>query len=455
MRFINPVDYFFLALEGRERPLHVGGLQLFTPPEGAGPDFTRELYTKLLNADAVSTRFRQTIGSVSATPKALSWRDEGNIDLDYHVRLSALPRPGRIRDLLEVTSLWHSALLDRHRPLWEIHLVEGLHDGRFAVYTKMHHALADGVTALKLMQSSLSEDAGAASVPPLFAPHKRQSIKAGGGGAFGAIKAVAGIGREATGLARATAAIGWHIARERDMPLPLRAPRTMFNVPIGGARRFAAQSWQLDRIKAVAREVNCTLNDVVLSMCGGALREYLLEQHALPDAPLIAFVPISLHGNGNGGAGNAVAAVLANLGTDTADPLVRIETVTRSMRQAKKMMAGLTPVQAMAVSAAMLSPFVTSSMTRSCGTVPPTFNVVVSNVPGPKRTMYWDGAKLDGVYPASIIMDGAALNITLTSNADTLDFGIIGCRTAIPHLQRLLVHLETALARLEEAVLTR
>ncbi|MCW4355912.1 wax ester/triacylglycerol synthase family O-acyltransferase [Hoyosella sp. YIM 151337] len=452
MRLINPVDYFFLALEGRERPLHVGGLQLFTPPAGAGPDFARELYTKLVSAEAVSTRFRQTLGSVSARPKALSWRDDKNIDLDYHVRLSALPRPGRIRELLEVTSRWHSSLLDRHRPLWEIHVVEGLRDGRLAVYTKMHHALADGVTALKLMQSSLSEDPGVTGVPPLFAPHKRHRDEDAGRGPFGALKVAAGMGMEAVGLTRATAEIGWQIARERDMPLPLRAPRSMFNVPIGGARRFAAQSWRIERVRAVANALDCTLNDAVLGMCGGALRAFLLEQQALPDAPLVAFVPVSLHGRGSGDASNSVAAVLANLGTDTADPLQRMQAVTASMRQAKQMMSGLTPLQAMAVSAAMLAPFATSSVTRAVGAVPPTFNVVISHVPGPTRAMYWDGAKLDGVYPASIVMDGAALNITLTRTADTLDFGIIGCRTAVPHVQRLLIHLETALAELENAL---
>ncbi|CAM3621492.1 WS/DGAT/MGAT family O-acyltransferase [Smaragdicoccus niigatensis] len=449
MRLISPADYIFLALEGREQPFHVGGLQLFTPPEGSGPEFARELYQRVMETPDVAPRFRQRLGSVSPTPQRLTWRDDTDIDLDYHVQLSALPRPGRIRELLEMTSRWHSTLLDRHRPLWEMHIVEGLEDGRVAVYTKMHHALADGVTALRLLQNSLSSDPDETGLTPIFAPRKRRH-RASRATPNPLSQLFDGVS-ETAGLLPAAARIGRQIARERDIPRPMTAPKTMFNTSVGGARRFAAQSWEIARIKNVAKSMGCTLNDVVLAMCGGALRAYLEEQNALPDAPLVAFVPISLHGKKDNekAPGNSIGLALANLGTDTADPAARLSAVRKSMGQAKQMMSGLTPAQAMAVSATMLAPSAAANLTGTTGLIRPTFNVIISNVPGPRETLYWDGARLDGIYPASIVMNGAALNITLTSNAHTLDFGITGCRTAVPHLQRLLGHLDVALKELE------
>ncbi|WP_433562247.1 WS/DGAT/MGAT family O-acyltransferase [Nocardia sp. CA-151230] len=447
MKLIDPADYVFLALEGRERPLHVGGLQLFTPPDGSGPEFARQLHATMLQTPAVSPRFGQRLKSVSLTPRRLMWSDDSDIDLDYHVRLSALPRPGRIRELLEMTSHWHSALLDRHRPLWEVHIIDGLADGRIAVYTKMHHAIGDGVTALKLMQSSLSENPAARGLPPFFAPRPRRRPHP----AKPLWRHALDLSGQAAGLIPAAARIGARIVTERGMSLPMTAPRTIFNVPIGGARRFAAQSWEIARVRCVASALGCTLNDAVLAMCGGALRAYLIEQNALPDKSLVAFVPVSLHRNSGGESSNAVGAVLADLGTSTDDPIVRMASVTRSMRQGKELLSGLTPAQAMAVSAGLLTSFTTANLTGTTQMVPPSFNVCISNVPGPKNPLYWDGARLEGVYPVSLIMDGAALNITLCSNAGTLDFGIIGCRKAVPHLQRLLGHLEDSLVALEQA----
>lgn len=453
MRLIPPTDYMFLAMEAREHPMHVGSLQLFTPPEGAGPDFARQLHDSLVNTPEVAPTFRRRPGAASNSPRVLTWTEDEEIDLDYHVRLSALPRPGRVRELLEMTSQWHSSLLDRHRPLWETHIVEGLGDGRLAVYTKIHHSLVDGVSALRLMQNSLSADPDERGMPAAFAQRSRAPRpKQGSSSPLAILKAGMNVTGDVAGIMPAAAKIGWQVARERDIPLPLAAPKTMFNVPIGGARRFAAQSWSIHRVKAISKALGCTVNDVVLAMCGGALRTYLLEQNALPDAPLVAMVPVSLHAlTGGDGGGNAVSAVLASLGTDQAEPLARMAAITKSMRQAKQMMNGLSPFKGVALAAATMAPFATSSVGGFSQLVPPTFNVVISNVPGPRKPLYLNGAKLDGIYPASIVMDGIALNITLTSNAETLDFGVIGCRRSVPHLQRILTHLDTALGELEQA----
>ncbi|WP_149361924.1 WS/DGAT/MGAT family O-acyltransferase [Lolliginicoccus suaedae] len=453
MGLMAPQDLMFLAIESREHPMHVGGLELFSPPEGAGPEFVRQQYQKLIDCPDVGVKFRRRPGTPFNTPRNLLWATDEEIDLDYHVQLSALPQPGRIRELFSMTSRWHSSLLDRHRPLWEMQVVEGLDDGRFAVYTKVHHALIDGVTALRTLQSVLSDDPSFTDCPAPFAARPRRAIegKRSRLNPLGLARSGAGLMGDVAGGVPAAARIGWQALRERDMVLPLRAPRTMLNVPIGGARRFAAQSWSMDRIMAIRKAAGCTMNDVILVMCGGALRDYLLSQDALPDESLIAMVPVSLHSMVEGeGGGNAVTAVLASLGTHLDDPLDRLECVTNSMQQAKRALTGLSPMQAMAMGAFMVSPLALAPVPGYVSHSRPAFNIVISNVPGPRKPLYWDGARLDGIYPLSIAMDGLALNITLTSNADTLDIGIVGCRKAVPHLQRLLTFLDDSLIALEK-----
>ena len=234
--------------------------------------------------------------------------------------------------------------------------------------------------------------------------------------------------------------------------MPLQAPKSILNTAITGARRFAADSWPMERIRAVGKATDTTLNDVVLAMCAGALRTYLLELGELPDAPLIAMTPVSLRRDQSDG-GNAVGSILCNLATDVEDPADRLSAIHQSMQIGKETLAGLNQLQATALSALMMAPV---TATLSSGTasslLPPAYNLVISNVPGPQVPLYLRGAKLEGLYPLSIPTNGQALNITLTSYNGCIEFGLIGCRRQVPHLQRLLTHLEDSLAGLEKAV---
>ena len=159
MQLISPTDSIFLMAESREHPMHVGGLQLFEPPAGiSGSDFLREMHQGMIAQQEFQPTFRKRPATIFGGFANIGWSLDNEVDLDYHLRRSALPAPGRVRDLLELASRLHGTLLDRHRPLWEAHLIEGLNDGRFAVYVKFHHALIDGVSALKLTQRTLSTD---------------------------------------------------------------------------------------------------------------------------------------------------------------------------------------------------------------------------------------------------------------------------------------------------------
>lgn len=449
MKLLSPIDVLFLTAESHEHPLHVGGLQLFKPPTDAGPEFAGDTYESLIACQDVASIFRKHPGTFAGFNNA-GWVDEAGIDLEYHVRRSALPTPGRVRELLELTSRLHATALDRHRPLWETHLIEGLADGRFAVYFKIHHSLVDGVSALKLLQRSLNADPddgdfrapwspsghAAAAKPPSGSPLHRLTTTVG---------SLASVGPSALKLARAALV-------EQQLTLPGAAPRTMFNVPVGAARRTAAQSWPLERVKAVKDAAAVSVNDVVLAMSAGALRSYLIEHNALPDAPLTAMVPINLRNENDALEGNVVTAVLADLATHMDDPARRLEKINTSMRANKAVVSQLPRAHAIAMGMGLLAPAALNVLPGVTGATPPPFNICISNVPAARKPLYLNGAQLDGTYPLSIVLNGQALNITLTNSADSLDFGLVGCRRSVPHLQRLLGHLETALKELEKAV---
>lgn len=449
MEPISPTDALFLIGESREHPMHVGSLQLFAPPDDAGPHFVRESYQAMLECTDVQPTFRKHPAFFGGITN-VAWSLDRDVELDYHLRRSALPEPGRVRDLLELASRLHGSLLDRHRPLWEAHLIEGLEDGRYAVYTKYHHSLMDGISALRLVQRAFSPDPDddEVRVPWALGPRRRREPRK----QPSLLERVGRTAGSAFALAPSTVRLARAALLEQQLTLPFRAPRSMFNVRIGGARRVAAQSWSLDRVKAVKSAAGVTVNDVVLAMSSGALRAYLLEQNALPDDPLTAMVPVNLRKEGDERGGNMVGTFLCNLATDLDDPAKRLEIISSSIRDTKEVFRQLPPVQQLALSAFNIGGLFFGLIPGYLSTASPPFNIVISNVSaGPSEPVYWRGARLDGNYPLSIPLDGQAVNITVTNNAENLDFGLVGCRRSVPHLQRLLGHLETSLKDLERA----
>jgi diacylglycerol O-acyltransferase len=446
-------DSMFLIAETREHPMHVGGLQLFELPEGAGPDYLNGVYRRLVESTDVNRVFlRKPVRPLTSLGQ-WSWRQEDDIDLEYHVRFSALPRPGRVRELLALVSRLHGSLLDRHRPLWELHLIEGLEGNRYAVYTKVHHAVLDGVSALRWMERALSDDPAQAGMPGVFAlPEKpRRSAEN---------RVARSLGQQIRALVEDVAGVPGMLAdtvtkglSDPERKLPFQAPRTLLNGSITGARRFAAQDWALDRIAEVRPLHDATLNDVVLAMSAGALRRYLLELDALPEQGLVAAVPVSLRARQSSAnqadSGNSIGFILCDLATDEADPVIRMKRIQESMSAAKQGLSGRSPLQILTLSALTIAPLGLSPIPGFVDRTRPPFNVIISNVPGPEAELYWNGARMQGVYPMSIVLDGQALNITVTSYAGRLHFGLTGCRRNVPHLQRMLTYLEDSLAELE------
>jgi diacylglycerol O-acyltransferase / wax synthase len=451
---LSPSDAMFLYGESREIMMHVAGLLIFAPPADAPADQLRALMSEIKAAPEVHAPWNLKLRSPDLLMNPLqSWVEDDKFDLEYHVRRSALPSPGDERELGILVSRLHGIAVDLHRPPWEIHLIEGLERGRFAFYAKVHHSLVDGYSAMRILSRSLSRDPDERERPLFFSlpPTGRERDESGGPH----LPELMALVREQLGSAKTVGKALLNLMKssrgESELVTPLQAPKCILNARIGRSRRFATQQLETARLKAVAKKANGTLNDVVLALSAASLRRYLLELGALPAEPLIAMVPVNVRAKDDVGGGNAIGAILASLATDVADAGERLTTIIAGTRRAKEQLQGMSRNAIIQYSALLVSPFMLQLIPGAAGRVRPTFNVVISNVPGPDETLYFRGARLEAAYPMSIPVHGIALNITCNSYAGTLNFGFIGCRDTLPHLQRLAVYCGEALAELEAA----
>jgi diacylglycerol O-acyltransferase len=444
MKPLGTVDTSFLLAENRMMPMHTGGLMLFSYPEGVHEDWLHQTLSGNDDPEAVQYPFNQKLAWPLRRLGLPHWVLDDNLDTQYHVRHSALPKPGRYREMFSLVSRLHSTRLHRDRPLWEAHIIEGVEESRFALYIKTHHSMIDGVGAMRLLRACLSADPNERDMPApwnMSRPRRQPSASPDPRGAVAATAGAMG------GVLKFAAAV-----RHRDkhgMIAPFQTPLTILNGRVTGSRRLVAQSWSLLRIKTVAKALNATINDVVLAMSGGALRRYLIDQGALPDEPLTAMTPVSFRPADADIEGNSFSVVFASLATELGDPLDRLRAIQNSMGEAKRLLKGMNAADIPIFTSIVALPVLVPHLLRISGRTRPTFNVTVSNVPGPREKLYWNGAPLEGMYPLSIVTHGQALNITVTSVGDNLDFGIVACRRSVPRAQRLIDHLEEALVELE------
>src|SRR5580765_7811364 len=370
---LDPTAAGFLMAENRRMPMHVGGLQLFTKPEGAGRNFVRDLYTRLIESEDIAPLFLKHPYRSIRTAGQRVWVEDDDFDIEYHVRHSALPKPGRVRELLELCSRLHSSRLATERPLWEWHLIEGLRDGRVAMYCKLHHSLVDGISAMRLLQSILSSDPDRTDMPAPWEKRPSTKVREKTETSLAdlphqTLQSALAIGAEAAGLPGALVKTLNRSVRNETSALALYAPRTILNQPITAARRFAAQDWPLERLRAIGKATGTTMNDVVLAMCSGAMRAYLLELDALPDTTLVSMVPVALKAKeshvASASGGNAVGSVKVELGTDLADRGERLHAIHHSMVDGKRALAEMTPIQILAMSAIGQAPAILGPMLR-------------------------------------------------------------------------------------------
>ena len=460
---LGPQDMLFLYGETPSSMMHVAALMPFTPPVDAPANYLRQMFEETRGLEVVAPWNLKLSHPRMLRRPDQSWVVDDKFDIDYHVRRSALASPGDERELGILVSRLHSQNIDFTRPPWELHFIEGLEDGRFAIYMKIHHSLVDGYTGNKILERSMSTDPSLRDQPLFFnvGPPKRTRPATQQPSRNPIMSLLGGVVGGALGGAQSAVNVGKALYNTQirsddeygDIANSFQAPHTIFNKHISRNRRFATQVYPFERLKNIGSKHGATVNDVALAIIGGGLRAFLDQLGELPDKPLIAFLPVNIRPKGDVGGGNSVGTILATMGTDIEDPVERLKAITASTKAAKRQLQNMSQTEVLAYTAGLMAPTalqLASAMTGVRGPLPFTFNLCVSNVPGPRKTLYLNGSRLEATYPVSIPMHGMALNITLESYADTMNFGFIGCRDAIPHLQRLAVYTGDALDELEK-----
>jgi diacylglycerol O-acyltransferase / wax synthase len=457
-RILKVNDAAWLFAESRRTPMHVGSLATFSMPDDAGPDYLEELVCRWREVRT----YRPPFNYVLQRPGVPRWRElaDDEIDLDYHLRHSAVPPPGGERELGVLVSRLHTQQLDRRYPLWECHVIEGVEAGKWSLYVKVHHSQIDGVGGIRLAHRMLSVEPDARDMLPPWAVGTSGPDQSGLPARER--KEAGRTGFDVTATARESISVLSSLTRTAaeslsglagsERAVPFRAPRSMFNNRIMAPRRFATQSYDIPRLKAVARSGEGSLNDVFLTIVGGALRRYLVEMDALPRHSLTVNVPVSVRAEGEAGVGNAITFVYATIGTDLDDPVARFRAVRGSTQAAKERLPHASPGMMDVYTALLMSPFLAPAVAGVGGLGPPDANLVVSNVPGLPQPRFLDGSRLEEYYPLSLLFHGQALNITAVSSAGRFCVGYTGCRDTVPSLQRIAVYTGDALDELEAAL---
>ncbi len=454
---LNLLDLSFVLMETRQTPMHVAGLQTFLPPADAPRDFARQMYEYLRSFPVTAPPFNYRYRGIGPGHLLPVFEEVEKVDLDYHLRHSALPYPGGERELGVLVSRLHSNPMDMERPLWEVHLIEGLHGGRVAMYAKLHHSLADGVAGVGLV--NFSGNPAHSRTPPIWAEERKRKEPRGAvqQGALGILpEALRTQARALPGLLRglagsASAALG--MKSDPDFVSLAESPRTILNVNVTPQRRVATQATSLARLKAIGEAAGSSVNDVLLAACGAALRRYLLELNELPYKSLIASIPVALPRDEDQAGGNAISFANVTLGTDLEDARARMDVVKRSSAAGRAYLKQMSGAALINYTVLISTPQMFTRLPGIGSRVPPIYNVIISNVPGPRQKLYFLGAEMEAYYPISALAHGQALNITVMSYAAGLYFGITACPDRVPSVQRVAVYLGEALDELESVFL--
>jgi len=449
MERLSGVDAMFLSLETPTNHMHVTGVFLLDPtdaPGGFSFDQVRAMVARRLHR---APPFRRRLVEVPFRLGHPLWIQDPDFDLDYHVRRSCLPSPGGRSELESFVGQIVGLPLDRHRPLWEMHLVEGLEGGRCAVVMKMHHSAIDGVSGAELTAAWLDLEADPPPDPDDADDWQPERVPTDIELLVGAWAQLATSPLKAVRTARRLVETALHVSEHnRDSgvlppPSPFSAPKTSFNQSISAHRRVAFGEVALDDLKVVKSYFGCTVNDVVLALCASSLRRYLLTEGELPEEPLVGFVPMSVRTDDERlSAGNRLSAMLTSLATDVADPVERLRTISACMSEAKSQetLIGaevLTDWTEFAFPALIGRAARLISSMRVFDRVRPAFNVTISNIPGPPFPLFLAGARMVGIYPHGPVVEGAGLNMTVMSYCGTVYFGLSGCRETVPSIADL------------------
>lgn len=477
MKGLTGIDATFLYMETPETPMHVAGLTLYEKPanfEGSFYDHFKEFFLSRMHLAPI---FEKKLARRVLELDHPGWVDASEMDFDYHLKHVNLPAPGNWEQLEALVAELHSIHLDRTQPLWQFTLIEGLESGQVAIYTKIHHAAVDGGGGMAIAAAMYDMGPTPRKVkPPLpKKPVRVPTIEE---------RAVLGINDVIQSLARqhlkAMEAIPQFLGTMTDLLAPKKdgasgggggggglpgipdvlAPKTPFNVSVTAQRSFAARELSLADAKIVAKATGTKINDVVMAICSGALRNYLQAKKKLPKKSLVAFVPISLRAPGDEDSSNQVFGMMCPIATEIADPMERLQAIKKQSVDSKNLAGSVkdvSPKDFTLLGAPVLLPGLAQLYGRSglADVMPSTTNLTISNVPGPPIPVFCAGAKVTAMFPVSIPVHGIALNITVQSYVDKLDFGITADHKAVPDADSMADLFAPALAELKAAALAQ
>ena len=459
MDHLSGLDASFLYLETPETPMHVGGVNVVELPAGYTGDFVDDFRRHITSRMHLAPVFQRKLVNMPFELANPIWVADDDLDLEYHIRSTVLPKPGSRAQLDKLVGRLHSSLLDRSRPLWEFYVIEGLASPpdapkgtrHVAIYGKVHHAALDGAGGIVLANAIM--DTGPIPRQVRAAPHRRTVQSDNFGVAELALSGLKNTAQQTAKLAKmlpglASSLVGALRASAADSgnKTDWFGPKTPLNVSVTNQRLFSSFSIPLSEAKFIAKANEASLNDVVMAICSGALRHYLADRGCTPKAPLLAAVPVSLREAGNTDLNNQVSMMRVSLASTVADPLERLQTICKSSTVAKATSASMksvTPTDFPSLGAPWLISGLASLFGRSklANSMAPLANVAISNVPGPTFALYIAGGKILTYFPVSIAVHSLALNVTVQSYNGSLDFGLTACRKALPDLPELTRHM--------------
>jgi diacylglycerol O-acyltransferase / wax synthase len=466
MQHLSAMDSAFLHLETAEMPMHVGSLHRYQLPDGYKGNWYEDVKAHMAKRLHLAPVFRRKLALMPFDLANPVWIEDDDVDLDYHVRHTVLPRPGTQAQLEALAARLHSSLLDRSRPLWEFYVVEGLADGTMGFYSKVHHAAIDGQAGVALGNAMLDTtpvpravksprqrrhhqyQLGVAELLGAAASNTLRQIRMIGGLLWPLAKTLASSARESWAERRKRTAEERAARKAAGSSLLKLAPPTPFNVSITNQRAFATLSLPLAEAKQLGKAQGASINDLVLWLCSTALRAHLKESRELPEKSLVAGVPVSLRAEGDTRMNNQATMSLIDLGTQIDDPLQRLQAIkaeTQSMKNQMGHFSALIPTDFPSLGAPWLLSGLVSLYGRSgLADRIRISNVAISNVPGAPVPLYLAGAKMLDYYPVSIVIHGVALNVTVQSYMGQLCFGLISCRRAVPDVRDIAVQMQRA-----------
>ena len=457
MSKLSLLDLAFFIAETEASPKHVAGLLICKRPAKSSVAFAKNLHRELLTFTQVKPPFNLVINfSLSAMPQ---WLDAEAVDLTQHVFYHKLAKGQNDREALYAfVSKLHTPMLDRTRPLWELHVIDGLGEGRFALYQKMHHAYADGVTMTRWTAEGMAQSPDDLALKPVW------TLKHGGH--LGKRKKrnqemmqsiwieLGGTSRRLLGVGRLAAMLFLESVNltKNAIALPfVSSAKTPLTGQVTAGRQFTAVGVAMERVNEIRRRTRSTVNHVALTCLDAALRRYLSEQGIELKRPITIQMPVNLRKAGEKTAGNKLGIVLVELSPPTDDPYVRLRNIGFSLRNVRSMIDSVAPeaIESYTIIAGLVAQI--AEMLKLSNTLPPMGNTLVSNVPGPSGYLYIKGAKMEEMHPISTLPPSNLLNITLFSYAGNLYFGLIAT-DELPNLQRLGGFVLEAFTELENSV---